>query len=512
MVLKRHPAKIFSSAFIVAGALLALLFLGSCNSETPTMCPTTGVGVLEGYLRVTGQGLTARIEARDLEGPNPRNIVAATTTDSTGWYRLELPTGLYQLVVSPNSSSSSTSELYDTIRVLPRVFRFDLKRGRAEIRISMPDDQEGGRFSLRLRNPDLGSMNESARVEEGVLVFEFPALVPAVYTMDFDGGDLVDNYYLPGFDDSSDADNLEVDLDNAAVYEADFRDSYASISGSITGSWEISGPGLMPDMEVVSPDSQLVGRGQHNYDGTFTCGFLLPRTVLLRSEYRRVIQWIGGETFETARVFDLQPGDRITGVTVVESGIKVYLDGPGNLTLHRPVVTIRAASGEEFHPDSNFDNPFVISNLRSGRYYLYVEGYCENAIWASQWYGGAESFDGAVAIDLAEGELRQITMELVRGGRIEGNLLRSDGTRPRYVNYGLFDPAGEPECPGSYQWRSFDQGIFSFQGLGDGDYFLAVQTGGDEIWWYPGTRLFSEATPLAIENHTDLTEINWVLP
>ena len=223
-------------------------------------------------------------------------------------------------------------------------------------------------------------------------------------------------------------------------------------------------------------------------------------------------QWVGGESFETAQVFDLQPGDRITDVAVVESGIKVFLNGPGDLVYYRPTFTIRSESGDEFHQDFNWGNPVTINNLKSGRYYLFLEGYCENQRWAHQWYGGTESIEGAVAIDLAEGELRQITMTLIEGGRIEGNLFRASGTRPRKVNYGLFDPAGEPVCSENRQWWLFDHGVFKFQGLADGEYFLGVRIGGEVIWWYPGTREFTEASPLVIENHATLTEINWTLP
>lgn len=508
--MKNHPKNIGLS-LLLSGILATLLFLGSCNNEPPTMCPRTGVGVLEGYLRVLGEGISARIEARALEGPQSGSRVAATVSDSTGWYRLELPTGLYQLEVNPKGSSSSTSELYDTIRVLPRVFRFDLKRSRAEVRIGVPDDVEDDWYYLKLRNEGLNSQSKSARVEEGFLVFEYPALVPAVYTMELSGGNLVDRYYLPGYSDQSDADFLEVELTAAAEYEVDFKDSYASISGSITGSWQLQGPGSLPGVHLFSPDSLWVGREVCDNDGIFTCGFLLPQAVLLLSDIRDVYQWVGGETFDTARVFDLQAGDRITGVSIVGSGINVLLDGPGDLTYHRPTITVRAESGEELHPDFSWSGPFTINNLRPGRYYLYLEGYCDDQIWTSQWYGGTEVFEGAAAIDLAEGELREIKMDLIRGGRIEGNLLRADGTRPRKIMFGLFDSAGDELCPEYRQWRQFDEGKFRFQGLADGDYFLGVQIPGG-YWWYPGTGEFTEAVPLTIENHVDLIDIDWRLP
>ena len=501
------------SSYLVTAVLLALLFLGSCDNETPTMCPTTGVGVLEGYLLVLDQGVSAKIAARALEGPSPGRLTHITASDSTGWYRLELPAGLYRLEVDPYGPLSGYSDLYDTIRVLPRVFRFDIKRGRAEVRIGMPDDEEGKRFYLRIAGEDHNSISESAMVQEGLLVFDYPMLVPGAYTMRLQGGNLTDQYYLPGYRNHQDADFLEVGLTEAATYEASFGDSYASISGSISGSWQKTGEIWNPSVEVVTPDSMRIGYKGVSSDGDFTCGFLLPQTVILSSEYRGVIQWMGGDTFKTARVFDLQPGDRITGVTVVESGIQIRLDGPGDLVYHRPSLTIRDESGRNYNPYSNSNNPFSVCNLRAGRYYVQVEGYCEDKIWARQWYGGVESLEGAIPIDLAEGELRQIVMELELGGSIEGNLFRADGSRPYYIEFGLFDAGGEPQCTAWWQqWRRFDEGFFRFQGLENGDHYRGVKTTGDEMWWYPGTREFTEAIPVVIVNHEAVTDVNWVLP
>ncbi|MEN8007285.1 MAG: hypothetical protein ABFS42_09745 [Candidatus Krumholzibacteriota bacterium] len=510
--MKHHPFKKNGSPFLAAGLLLTLLLLGSCDNETPTMCPTDGVGILEGYLKVAGQGVSATIGARALEGPDPGSIFRRTVSDSTGWYRLELPTGLYQLEINPGLFGRTSREPYDTIRVLPRVFRFDIERGRAEVRIQFPEDQDGVRFHFQLWRETYLIMNQSDRVEGGQLVFEYPILEPGAYTMELSGGDLIDGYYLPGFTESSDADIIEVDIASTSVYEADFSDSYASISGSVTGSWQESGVSGRPIVEAVSTGLRWSGYTRCAIEGTFTMGFLVPQAVILRSENSGVSQWIGGETSDTARVFDLQPGDRIAGVEVIESGIKVLLDGPGDLVSHHPEITVRSASGEEFHPRGFGNNPFAVTNLRPGRYFLFVDGYCGDEIWAHQWYGGSETFAGATPIDLAEGELGRIVMTLERGGRIEGNLLRSDGTRPLTIRFGLFDPTGEPACSGWGQWREFDEGRFEFQGLADGDHYLGVQTWGDDIWWYPGTGEFTEAVPLTIENHADLADVDWVLP
>jgi len=376
----------------------------------------------------------------------------------------------------------------------------------------MPDDEEGRHYNLRIRAGDNNSISESATVQEGFLVFDYPVLVPGAYSMKLRGGDLTDAYYLPGTRDPADADLMEVGLNNAATFEIDFGDSYVSISGNISGSWQLAGESRSPAVEVVSSDSRVFGHGNVDSAGDFTCGFLLPRTVLLRSNYRDLVQWIGGDSFETARVFDLQPGDRITGVSVIESGIRILLDGPGDLVYHRPSVIIRDDSGWEFHPYTYSDNPFSICNLKPGRYYVQVEGYCDDEVWARQWYGGAESQAGATPIDLAEGELHQIVMELVQGGRIEGNLVREDGSQPYAIEFSLFDAGGEPLCSGYSPWRYFDKGEFKFQGLVNGDHFLGVRTAGDKIWWYPGTWEFTAASPLSIVNHEAIIDVDWVLP
>jgi len=496
----------------LTGVLLVILLTCSCDSEPPTICPTGGIGVLEGYVRELGQVVSAQVGARTAaESDTGRNLFT-TVSDSTGWYRLELPTGVYQLEVEPYGNHISHAELLDTIRVLPRVFRMDLDRGRAEVRVILPDDQQGERYHLRLRDDDSQSTSESATVEDGVLAFDFHLLPPGAYTMRLSGGDLAEDVYLPHSTNIDLADLLLVDTEVATPYRMDFSRSYSSISGSITGSWQEFPSGIYPSIKIISPDSLNSGQRGCNGDGSFTCGFLLTQTVRLLSNYRGVTQWIGGDSFETATVFDLGPGDRITGVTLVESGLRVQLDGPGDLAFHEPTITVRDEAGREYFPETYDENPISICNLSPGRYYLHVDGYCRDEVWAPQWYGGSETFEGAVPIDLAEGEFRPITLDLIEGGRIEGNVLRADGTRPRWAEYSLFDATGEPRCEGWTQWREFDEGRYRFRGLADGEYYPAVRVANNEVWWYPGTFDFAEAQPVSIANHAPVTDVDWRLP
>jgi hypothetical protein len=404
-----------------------------------------------------------------------------------------------------------SSETRDIIRVLPRVFRFDLARGRAEIRVSMPDEFEGRQLTLWITGQNIRSDCQRATVQEGWLQFVFPTLQPDSYAMGLEVPGISGRVYLPGTMDSFAADSLTVVTDRIAVYEADIRNTHASISGSISGSW-LEAPSGRMRIEAFSADAHPIASTWCLPDGSFTFYSFLPKELRLRSEFRGIKQWIGGDSFETARVFDLQPGDRITDVAMVESGFRVRLDGPGDLAFHRPTVLVRDESGNEYHPDVFPDNPFSVCNLRPGRYYLHLDGHCNDQIWAAQWYGGTERMEDAIPIDLGEGEYRHLVMELVEGGRIEGGVLTSDGQPPEKASCRIFDFEGEPLCSGWGQWRVFEEGLFSFTGLTDGEYFLAARTVNYEPWWYPGTADFAEATPITITDHATVTGISWSLP
>ncbi len=496
---------------VLTAILIAALILSSCGNESPTMCPTEGVGALEGYLLSSGQGISAEIRARTLEGPNEGRIYHSTVSDSTGWYRMDLPTGLYRLEIEDGGSSVVSSDNRDVIRVLPRVFRFDLERYRAEIRVGMPDEFEGRELSLWLYGPDNERGRQRTKVQDGWMEFVFPVLPPGSFSMVLSIPMLNGQFYLPGTRDPLAADSLTVDTDRITIYEADFRDTYASISGSITGSWQEVQDWQMR-VEAFSVDLQPLGETGCSADGSFTFDFFIPQEIRLKSNFRGIKQWLGVESIGDQGVFDLQPGDRITGVTLVESGFQVRLDGPGNLTVHRPSVAVFDEAGNEYNPDVNQINPVPVGNLRPGRYFLHVNGYCEDEIWAPQWYGGAEMMADAVPIDLVEGETQHLVMKLIEGDRIEGEILTWDGQRPERVNCGLFGFDGAPLCSDWYPWRRLEDGRFNFRGLPNGEYFLATQAYQHDFWWYPGTGNLEEATPIVIENHVSVTGLSWNLP
>ena len=509
-----HPTIRPAWLLILTGILITVLTLSSCGNETPTMCSFEGVGALEGYLLSSGQGLSAEIRARAMEGPSDGRVLSTTMSDSTGWYRLELATGLYRLEVKNGASLVYPHETRDIIRVLPRVFRKDLVRGRVVIRVGMPEEFEGERPSLWIQGPDFRFGFQHGTVQDGWLQLVFPALQPGSFIMELKIRGLNGQFFLPGTMDSYAADSLTVDTERITTYEVDFRDTYASVSGSVTGSWQEWREWGSEPMNVVaySSDLQFLGSTQCSIDGSYTYGTFLPQEIRLKSTHRGVDQWLGVESIGDQGVFDLQPGDRITGVDLVECGFQVRLDGPGNLAYHEPSVTLFDEAGNQYTPNVYNENPFSISNLRPGRYFLHLDGYCDNQIWAPQWYEGAEMMADATPIDLVEGEFQLIAMTLVEGDHIEGEILTPDSERPDNVQCGLFDFDGESLCRDWNSWRRFDDGLFDFKGLPNGEYFLAARTDRFAYWWYPGTENFDEATPIIIENHESVTGLSWFLP
>ncbi len=488
--------------------LLLLCAVASCTDDLPPFCPPYHVGAVEGYVREAGVGVAAEVRAVAQEGVRRGDIVAVTTADSTGWYRLELPTELYRLDTRlPGVSTSYIRS--DTVRVAQRVHRFDLLRGRAEITIAVPAELAGRPHTLQLRGPRYNGPLLIVSPEDGAVRFTFRLQKPGSYAMILAAGESRDNEcYLPGTIDSRAADSLIVGVDTVSRYTADFRALHASISGRVTGSWQEART-YAPEVEATPDSLSTLARTACRSDGSFTLDFLVPRVVRLRTNIAGVEQWIGGDSFASAREFALQPGDRITDVSLVESGIGISLEGPGDLINYWTTVVVRNEAGEEFPSYSTSDNPITVCNLRPGRYYVHLDGSCHHQIWEPQWYGGADRLEDATPVDLGVGELRQIVVDLVQGGRISGDLLTADGLRPSYSSVWLMNADDEPVCDYA---MSISDGVFDFPGLVDGDYRLAVSEYPHDLWWWPGTYDPEAAATITVAGHAAVTGLRWLLP
>jgi hypothetical protein len=217
---------------------------------------------------------------------------------------------------------------------------------------------------------------------------------------------------------------------------------------------------------------------------------------------------VGGADQAAARVFDIRPGDRLTGVDLVGSGIALRLSGPGEFSDHDPAYILRTEDGVQIDFPSSYGGK-ALCNLAPGRYYLGADGTCANQPWAPMWFGGSEDFAGATPIDLATGELRAITLDLVTGGRIEGRLQDAAGANLTSAWYRLCDLDGNPLC------RSISSslnGRLVLPGLADGSYLVFGLGDGVAGSFYPGVQDPAAATPIVIADHGLATDIIWRAP
>ena len=444
--------------------LLLMLSVG-CDDSDPS-CPSYGIGAVQGHVLSGGTGLSIEVGARALDGLNSGEVIVKTVSDSTGWYRLDLPIGPYRIELKPISATVWSNNMQDTLTIRRRLHTYDLRRGHAEVTVDMPPELEGRRLTLTLDGGTFDWYRSEIDVENGLACFDFEMPRPGQYVMELTGFGSYEDLYLPGTAEPDAATVLNVVDDQVTTYSASFITSYASISGSVTGSWQqaqVTGP----DIEIFNDDATRIGRARCADDGSFQCHFPVPKQVRLRVDIDGVVQWLGGDSFDTARVFDLQSGDRVTDAVLVECGLEVSLSGPGALTYHRPTAIVWDDAGVSYSPDLYSENPFHVCNLRPGRYFLHVSGTCDGQTWAAQWYDGTESADEAQAIELLPGQLRQITMELVQGGGLAGTVFMPDGEPVTgYVRCAVFDRNGGPLCTDYDQWQTAVHGEVRFRGPG----------------------------------------------
>jgi hypothetical protein len=110
-----------------------------------------------------------------------------------------------------------------------------------------------------------------------------------------------------------------------------------------------------------------------------------------------------------------------------------------------------------------------------------------------------------------EGAGVAITIDLERGGVIEGRLLQMDGSPPQ----GFYVLATTPADPdGSEHWDRTAQvtGRFRIEGLPDGTYRVFARRDAGTRFWYPGTYVMEEALPITVERHAVVDGIDWSLP
>ena len=493
---------------------LTLLALLACEESTLEPAPHYAVGAVEGIVAECGVPLSTVVGARAWDGPDLMRIVAWTRTDAAGRYRLDLPTGAYRLELDPNMSGYSySSNPRDTLHVGEMVRRFDLLRGRAVVEIALPSELEGQDVRVELNGGREDNHTLSDTILDGRISVEFTRLRPGDYLVELQHNNPSFRFYLPGTTDAQAAELLAVGDQVAAERTADLSSTLALLSGRLSGAWQQVDAGR-PVVNAITESGTRLAWTTCGADGAFELPLLVREAVRLRVDWRSIESWIGGEDPDSARIFDLAAGERVEDLEHVSGGFLIHLVPPAGVEVDHYTLRLYDQDGNSLYNYSSTENPHVVCNLEPGAYTFQAEGRCDGGTWASRWSGGAESAGEATPLEVGPGELREVILELVEGGRIECVVHPGDTPPDDLIRVRLFTEEGEELCN---PWESAvagEDGVHRITGLSDGTYRLAVRMPGLLIrrWWYPGTFLLEEAATLVIEDHGTLADIAWTLP
>lgn len=499
MSLRHHRLRGFLLPATLA-ALGGLLALGACMSELPEVGPLSDIGVVEGRIVESALGVAATVKFIDAtDNDTEANITALA--DSTGWYRVELPVGLYRVRLGMSGNSVQVSSDADTVMVGRCVRRRDFTRIRAQVTVTLPPEYESTSAYLSADRP---GMHGSARVRvvDGTAAFDLRLLPPAKYTMRFRANDYYGTFLLPGTNVAADADSLDARADPAA-YAIDLRPRHASISGHVTGSWQRTQDAM--HVNAVTLDWGTDSEVECATDGSFRIDTLMPEPIKLCARHNGVENWYGGTSRATATVFDLQPGDHLDGMDLEEGGLDIRFEGPGQMVPVEHSVILHREVGDEITLVRMDGDPVRVTNLQAGRYLLQVGGYCFQEPWQPRWYDDTAVPGEAVPIDIVAGSVQSITMVLRAGGSISGRITREDGETPYAYNVIVGDGAGADLCERTIYT---DRDRLLVEGLPDGQYCLSFYDGTGR-WWYPGTRNLAQATRLVISGGNAVGDLVW---
>lgn len=496
---------------------LLLVGLSSCENDDVPLRPELQVGVLQGYVLVGGEGMAMELDIDLIHEDNMNHRIRTARSDSTGWYSVELPAGRYALGVYAGLSGSCCGIARDTIRVGPAVQRYDVVRARTIVRIRLPEGFDGASSKLHLERRAVEwwrpcRVRLDSDVEADSLVFDLMGLVPGEWAPRLDVEGVGTDFYLPGSIDPDSADIFIVDALTTTVNEYDLRSGHRSISGTVTGAW-MEADALSPS--IVSWNANRSFRRGHACDaetGAFRIHQFAAAPLNLSVGFSWSELWIGGDDLESAQVFDLEPGEHVTGVDVVDSGFRVTLEGPGNQTLYKGWFWIYREDGTLVHDQMVGNNPLLICNLRAEGYKVMLGGGCQGERWSRRWLGGAEDFANAQTFTLAEGELRDVVLNLTEGGSIRLPIVFPEDDSIYDWDVEIHNADGEERCdhaPWGTVW--LESGSARWRGLNDGTYYLSARRGNGERRWYPDAGEFEAAQPLEILEAGALELEPWVL-
>jgi hypothetical protein len=446
------------------------------------------------------------VGARAATGPQRGRSLFVSESDSSGNYTVAVPSGSYWLEVNQmvGLGGLTVPGFGDTFTVANQIRQVDIECGSIRVFAHAPGAMEGRELTATLKLPR-STLQSTAEVRGGELTFSFSLLQAPKFSLGFGFGPplrLAATYWLDGTYDPDSAKIFSLPVDHEVLLDVSLE-GWASLSGVI----ESGCPGAATVDAVAAADSTIVGSAVTD-TGDFLLDVLSARPIKIRATIDGVERWFGGASFETAEVFDLQPGSIVTGLRLRGGGIRCELEGPGYVLAHSGMAVLIGKEGRSY---ARFYGTGLIEfcNLAAGSYLLYLSSINDDQAWGSQWFDGATSLGSATPIDVVDGTIRSVTAHLGPGATVTGRILDETGEPFGYGLVVLVDADRVRAAP--YWVQPRDLGSFTFYGVGDGSYFAAVVLN-DEYWWFPGTSDPSAAQSIPVLDHADVGGIDWRLP
>lgn len=489
----------------------ALILLASCAEEFAP-CPDIGVGVVEGRITVAGEPWPLQIEAQSVDDPVGSSRIR-TMADSSGVYRLELPTGDYRIMVEPEGGDLRRYQVDESsvveVGALPSRLDFDL--GRVRGTLTLPEFLAEATIRVDLEGESLHYESLSIEAVGGVLDYDLKGVKPGRYEISIDP--LYTGYYDVGVPQGpAHPDSVFLQVTAAETRrDFDYTQTACTIGGTVGGAW-LGSEAPPPTIGIHSPVSGRLVSLPAEADGRWSASLLLPQTFFVSVAFSSSSFYLGGGDSQTATRYEPVAGQELLGLDCAPAGFRLALEDPypsdSGFDFSYEVVD---AAGNWADSGGSRDATAWVLGLEPGAYRVLIHGHCGEDPWIPFWYGSDGTASGAALVELADGELVDLEFPVVQGAELSGRVTWPDGTP---VARGSIRLVPETEDMGWEQNSlSLYQGRFLIRGVPDGRFRLRASLSyWGTPWWYPGVAAEEDASWIQVEDLQDVGGLDWILP
>jgi len=517
--------------------LLLLLTLAACDGDD-VVGPGDYGGWIEGYVGDGGDDLgSLRVHVWAL-GWDDEATIYTVVTDDDGYYRIGVPNGRAVIRAEGHEwayygADGLTTDVNeaDTLLVDGVLRRVDFLMGR--VRLFTENTEEARNYWDRAAlvqvdeatDGDYFGRTRSFYLREDTLAAELRCVVPGPVFAGVATREFHQEFYWPGSYRVCDAETLLVEPGQLTDVEVT-RPEPVSLSGHFEGVFREFGYTHAKIMAHLG--SRNMAEARTDSLGNFTlvlpaAGDFWLSTVVEDSVYWRPgpIQYFDSLYRDDVTLYSLQNGESVVGL-VCEKGALV-IDLPGD-----PQIDGIRVEGYGLDDDSlrmwadwttSFD-PIHLVGITPGEYRLRL---VPQGNFSPTWLGDVEAFEDAGSVNVLAGEISNVSVNLIRSGRILGRLLDAAGNPPT-SSFNMVVHAADDQfftyrtidyhplyCENDFE---FDQttGAFEILHIQPGQYKLRVLLPEQDSWiWYPDAESWADADVIDVPEGGDSGFIDWQL-